>query len=113
MFPHTITIYHYEEIAGADKITRQVVEGVYWYGGIGSASNGKGATEEDTATIVTSPERAQDYGSAWTIYRRDRVIKGVGAEVKSLKEIPAGITVLRIDENICGSAVDNITITGR
>lgn len=112
MFPHTITIYRYKEVKGADVITRQVVDGFYWYGSKASNVSGKGATEDDTATIVSSPERANDYGTAWTVEPRDRVVKGTGAEVTSLKDID-GITVLRVEENLCGCPVDNITIAGK
>lgn len=112
MFPHTITIYRHAEVDGKDIITKQVIPGFYWYGGTGITGGNKGATEEDSATIVSSPERAQDYGTAWDVKPRDRVVQGAGPDVTTLKEIK-GITVLRVDENICGSGVDNITITGR
>lgn len=112
MFPHTITIYRHKEVSGADVITRQVVDGFYWYGSKASKASGKGATEDDTVAIVSSPERANDYGTAWTVEPRDRVVKGTGAEVISLKDIN-GITVLRVEENLCGCPVDNITITGK
>lgn len=112
MFPHTITIYRHSVENGQDVIKRQVVEGFYWYGSQGISASNKGGSEEDSVTIVSSPERAQDYGTAWTIKPKDRVIKGEGAEATTLKEIN-GFTVLRVEENICGSPVDNITITGR
>lgn len=112
MFPHTITIYRHTEANGSDVITKQVISGFYWYGGNGITVGNKGATEEDSVTIVSSPERARDYGTVWTVQPRDRIVKGIGADITSLKEIN-GITALRIDENTCGSKVDNITITGK
>ena len=112
MFPHTITIYRYREERGRDVIERQVADGFYWYGSRADKASGKGTTADDSVTIVSSPERAGDYGSAWTVQPLDRIVRGVGADVTSLKEIN-GITVLRVDENICGCPVDNITIVGK
>ena len=113
MFPHTITIYRHSVEQGADKITRQIVKGVYWYGGEGITTSGKGTTESNSATIISSPEAAGQYKSSWDIKPKDRILKGECPEINSLKEIPAALTVISVDENICGSSVDNITITAK
>lgn len=113
MFPHTVTIYRHSIENGADKIARQIINGVYWYGGAGITSSGKGTTEDDSATIIASPDTTAQYKGGWDIKPKDRILKGEGPEISSLKEIPAALTVLKIDENICGSTVDNITITAR
>ena len=113
MFPHTITIYRHRVENGADIITRQIVKGVYWYGGTGITPSGKGTTEENSATIITSPETAAQYKNGWDIEPKDRILKGEHPEIKSLKEILAALTVLKVDENICGSTVDNITIMAK
>lgn len=113
MFPHTITIYRHSIENGADKITRQIVTGVYWYGGEGVTASGKGTVEDNSATIITSPETTAQYKGGWTIEPKDRILKGEGPEITGLKEIPAALIVARVDENICGSTVDNITITAR
>lgn len=113
MFPHTITIYRHKVEAGADVITRQIVKGVYWYGGSGIASSGKGTTENNSATIIASPETTKQYKSGWTIEPKDRILKGEHPEITGLKDIPAALTVKSVDENICGSTVDNITITAQ
>ena len=113
MFPHTITIYRHKVENGADVITRQIVKGVYWYGGAGITPSGKGLTEENSTTIIASPETTGQYNSGWDIQPKDRILKGEHPEITGLKEIPAALTVQRVDENICGSAVDNITITAK
>ena len=113
MFPHTITIYRHKVENGADIITRQIVKGVYWYGGSGITSTGKGTTEENSATIISSPETTGKYKRGWTIEPKDRILKGEHPEITALREIPASLTVISVDENICGSTVDNITITAR
>lgn len=113
MFPHTITIYRHKVENGADIITRQIVKGVYWYGGTGITASGKGTTEGDSATIITSPETTAQYKSSWDIEPKDRILKGEHPEINGLREIPAALTVLKVDDNICGSTVDNITITAK
>lgn len=113
MFPHTITIYRHRVENGADVITRQIVKGVYWYGGAGITASGKGTTEDNSATIIASPETTGQYKGGWTIEPKDRILKGEHPEITSLREIPASLTVLKVDENICGSTVDNITITAK
>ena len=113
MFPHTITIYRHRVENGADIITRQIVKGVYWYGGEGITPSGKGTVEDNPATIITSPETTAQYKSSWDIGPKDRISKGEHPEINGLKEIPAALMVLKVDENICGSTVDNITITAK
>ena len=113
MFPHTITIYRHSVENGADVYTRQVVKGVYWYGGTGISQNGKGTTEETPVNIVTSPETAIQYGDGWTIEPKDRVMKGEGPEITSLRDIPSAPTVVGVEDNRCGSSVDNVTIKAK
>ena len=113
MFPHTITIYRHSVNNGADIITRQIVKDVYWYGGTGITQSGKGLTEENPVTIIASPETTGQYMSGWTIQPKDRILKGEHPEINSFKEIPAALTVLQVEDNICGSTVDNITIMAR
>lgn len=113
MFPHTITIYRHSIEDGADVIRRQILNGVYWYGGTGTASTGKGMAYDDYATIITSPETAAQFGSGWDIEPKDRIMKGENPNITSLSEIPAALTVFGIADNRCGSTVDNITITAR
>lgn len=113
MFPHTITIYRHSVENGADVITRQIVKGVYWYGGTGITTSGKGTAEDNTATVITSPETANQYGAGWDVKPNDRIMKGEHPDITTLKDIPAALTVKKVDDNIIGSAVDNITITAK
>ena len=114
MFPQTITIYRHSVENGVDVISRQVIRGVYWYGGTSVSESGKGVTEESNTTVITSPETASQYAKGgWSIKPKDRILKGENPETESLKEIPNALTVLKVEENICGSAVDNITVTAK
>ena len=111
MFPHDITIYRHSVVDGTDVISRQVVTGVYLYGSVGVDASGKGAASSDTVTVITSQETTAAYGSTWTVQPKDIIVEGVGPEVTRLKDID-GYTVLRVEKNVCGSVVDNITIVG-
>ena len=113
MFPHTITIYRHSIENGSDVIERQIVKGVYWYGGEGITAAGKGTAEENSATIISSPETTAQYGSSWTISPKDRILKGEHPEITALRDIPAALTVTGVEDNRCGGTVDNITITAR
>lgn len=115
MFPHKITIFHHAEKDGKDVYTRKVVPGFYWYGPTGIVQSGKGQEREDNVTIVSSPENARSYGEKWTVQKGDRVVKGECPDVSSFKELndKEVITVMKVDPNVCGSLVDNITITGK
>ncbi len=113
MFPHTITIYRHALIDGEDIYAKQEITGVYWCGAKGIQQSGKGITEDDQITIVTSPELTKTFGTEWSVMPGDRIIKGKGSEITSLKQIKGGITAMRVEESICGSDVDNVTITGR
>lgn len=113
MFPHTITIYRHSVVDGTDVITRQIVKGVYWYGGTGISQNGKGATEESAVTVITSPETTVMYGSGWSVEPKDRILQGEHPEISCLRDIPAALTVTGIEDNRCGSDVDNITIKAK
>lgn len=115
MFPHTITIFHHATTGGKDVYTRKVVEGVYWYGSTGISRDGKGQEGTDSITVISSPENARTYGSKWTVQKGDRVVKGVCGDISSFKDLKDKevITVMKVNPDVCGSLVDNITITGK
>ena len=113
MFPHTITIYHHFVDDGADVYSKKELTGCYWSHKASQAAAGKGTEKTDGYTIVTSPEQAARYGLYWDVYTGDRVIKGSGPDITSWKDLTGDVmTVKVIEENICGSGVDNITLIG-
>lgn len=112
MFPHTITIYRHSVADGKDIYLRQIVRGVYCYGSEGIAGSGKGTAEASSMTVITSQTIASVYGTEWDVRKGDRFVKGEGAEISSLKDISDSFTVLKVEDNRCGSSVDNITIKG-
>ena len=111
MFPHIMTIYRLDTSGTADVISKQIVKGVYWNETQGIRTSGNGTADSKSVTVVTSPHLAKTMGVTWTIKAKDRIIKGEGADVTSLKEID-GYTVEKVEINVCDSPVDNIVIQG-
>ena len=110
MFPNTVTIYRHEIKDNRDVYFRQVVKGFYIWGSMGLVGKGKGAENDDKIKIMSSPERAADYGKTWNVKKGDLIIKGTGKEISALKELAESFTVMSVEENICGSSVDNVLI---
>ena len=115
MFPHTITIFNHAVVDNKDVYTRKVVQGVYWYGSAGISQSGKGQESTDSITIISSPENAKTFGEKWTVHTGDRIVKGICPDISLFKELKDKevITVMKVEPNVCGSFVDNVTITGK
>ena len=113
MFPHTITIYHHSVVDGADVYSRTEVSGCYWNRKAGQTGSGKGTEKTDSYMVVASPETTALYGDTWSVNTGDRVVKGSAPDITSWKDLKGDVmTVKAIEENICGSSVDNITLIG-
>ena len=113
MFPHTITIFHHSVVNGADVYSRTEVSGWYWNHKAGQAGSGKGTERTDSYTVVASPETTALYGDSWSVKVGDRVVKGSAPDITSWRDLKGDVmTVKAIEENICGSSVDNITLIG-
>lgn len=114
MFPHTITIYRHSVINGADVYDKQVLDGFYWNGKVTQNADNKGVDNTAKITAVSSPERAKSYGDKWSVEVGDIIIKGKGSNISSLKELTLPYyKVCAVEENICGSDVDNIVVSGK
>jgi hypothetical protein len=62
---------------------------------------------------VVNPELTHQYGVTWDVYAGDRVVKGSAPDITSWKDLKGDVmTVKVVEENICGSGVDNITLLG-
>ena len=113
MFPHTVTIYHHFVENGTDVYSKKVLDGCYWIHKASQAAAGKGTEKTDSYTVIFSPEQTARYGVYWDVYAGARVVKGSGPDITSWKELKGDVmTVKAVEENICGSSVDNITLTG-
>ena len=113
MFPHTITIFHHSVVNGADVYSRTEVAGWYWNRKAGQAGSGKGTEKSDSYMVVASPETTALYGDSWSVNTGDRVVKGSAPDITSWKDLKGDVmTVKAIEENICGSSVENITLIG-
>ena len=113
MFPHTITIYHHFVENGADVYDKKEVPGWYWMKTASNTGAGKGTEKTDTYKAVASQFTTSLYKQTWDVYVGDRVVKGSAPDITSWKELKGDVMVVKaIEENICGSSVDNITLIG-
>ena len=113
MFPHTITIFHHSIEDGVDVYTRTEVPGWYWMHTAANTGAGKGTEKADTYKAISSQLTATNYGYSWDVKVGDRVVKGSAPDITSWKDLNRGVMVVKaIEENICGSSVDNITLIG-
>lgn len=113
MFPHTITIYHHSIKNGEDKYDKTILEGFYFNAEKGISKDGKGVGNDNSATIISNAENARKYGIEWIIQPKDMVLLGEGKDITSFRELQNAFTVTGVAENVCGSEVDNIVITGK
>ena len=113
MFPHTITIFHHFVENGADVYVKKELSGWYWMHTASNTGSGKGTEKTDSYTVVASPETTALYGDSWSVKVGDRVVKGSAPDITSWKDLKGDVMmVTAIEENICGSSVDNITLIG-
>lgn len=113
MFPHTITIYHHSVVDGTDVYSRTELKGCYWNLKASQAGSGKGTEKTDSYTVVVNPELTALYGVTWNVTTGDRAVKGSAPDITSWKDLKGDVmTVKVVEENICGSGVDNITLLG-
>ena len=112
MFPHTITIYHHFVENGVDVYDRKEVPGWYWMQTKGQTGAGNGTERNDGYKLVASQLTTSNYGVTWDVYVGDRIVKGSSPDIASWKELGSAMVVKAIEENICGSSVDNITLIG-
>lgn len=107
MFPHTITIYIYDESSG--KYTRQIVDGVYWTGNDNVSIN-EVRNHSNNVTIVVPKELMNQVNVINGCY----IAKGNQPEITSMQELEnmTSIQVSSIQINDSGWDVDNITING-
>lgn len=112
MFPHAITIYRHDIINGADCYSKNILSGFYVMQGKTVSDTQKGVDSKGQTTIISNVENARSCGDKWTVSINDRIVLGVGKDIKSFRELKDCITVSGIEINVCGSDVDNIVITG-
>lgn len=122
--PHTITIYNKLKVNDEDQCFKRVLTGVYCYGTDSINISGKGVVESGNINIIIDGDNLEDYvnyknfndNSKYTIKQGDRIVLGVGPDITSINELTDSyrqITVFSIDENLVGSSLDNLLITGR
>ena len=119
--PHTITIYN--EYKG--EYLKSILHNIYWYGTDSINISGKGIVEAGAINIIIDGDNLLKYvtereykgdKNTFTIQRENRIILGEGPDIVSADDIPNNfkiMTVFGIDENLVGSSIDNILITGK
>ncbi len=109
MFPHSITVYHYNERTGI--YTRQYIQGVYWQGGGEATAANNGEEHKKSASVIFSPQKTALYAAgAFSVRLDDVIVRGNGPEIQSTKDLTDYAKVVSITENVCGSAVDNLVL---
>lgn len=122
--PHTITIYNKLKVDDTEQYIKRVLNNVYYYGTDSVNISGKGVVESGNINIIIDGENLEDYvnyksfsdSSKYTIKPNDRIVLGVGPDITSINDLNDSIrqiTVFSIDENLVGSSLDNLLITGR
>ena len=113
MFPHTITIYHHFIENGVGVYVKKEVPGWYLMRKASSTVAGKGTERADAYKLIASPLATSLCGVTWDVYLGDRVVIGSAPDITSWKDLKGDVMVVKdIEENICGSGVDNITLIG-
>lgn len=116
MFPHTITIYrHTVGSNNEDVYTRTVITGVYIDDSVGIRGDNVGAVRTDGVSVITNQGLAENLGKTWSVQPGDRVMRGTGSAITSLKQldgVPDVWTVLRVRRHTPQGSVDNIIIEG-
>ena len=112
----TITIYN----KVGEEYKRFELEGVYWYGSQGLSISGRGVVSSDDINVFIPKAKMEKYkpfyeDGFYTIQQEDRIVKGVGPEITSAKDLAnfERITVTSFSVNIVNSDLDNILIVGK
>lgn len=109
MFPHSVTVYHYDDRTGA--YVRQYIQGVYWQGGGEATAANNGEEHKQVASVILSPQKTALYAAgALSVLLDDVIVRGNGSVIQSVQDLTDYAKIVSITENVCGSTVDNIVL---
>lgn len=111
LFIDTVTIFHR---AQNNSYERKVIEGCYWYGDTRISNSGHGIVRDDAITVFFPKNIVEE--NQLKIFKNDRIVKGIADDILSVNELikyDDKITVLTVNENIVGSKIDNLVVTGK
>ena len=109
MFPHSVTVYHYDDRTGA--YVRQYIQGVYWQGGGEATAANNGEEHKQVASVILSPQKTALYvAGALSVHLDDVIVRGNGSVIQSVQSLTDYAKIVSITENVCGSTVDNIVL---
>lgn len=109
MFPHSVTVYHYDDRTGA--YVRQYIQGVYWQGGGEATAANNGEEHKQVASVILSPQKTALYAAgALSVHLDDVIVRGNGSVIQSVQSLTDYAKIVSITENVCGSTVDNIVL---
>lgn len=110
-FIDTVTIFHKGE---QDVYDRKVIHGCYWYGNDSITIQENGIIHDNSINVFFPCSVIKEY--ELKVYKGDRIVKGDVPMIKSVNELSQyehRITVLTVNENIVGSSLDNLVVTGK
>lgn len=109
MFPHSVTVYHYDDRTGA--YVRQYIQGVYWQGGGEATAANNGEEHKQVASVILSPQKTALYAAgALPVHLDDVIVRGNGSVIQSVQDLTDYAKIVSVTENVCGSTVDNIVL---
>lgn len=109
MFPHSVTVYHYDDRTGA--YVRQYIQGAYWQGGGEATAANNGEEHKQVASVILSPQKTALYAAgALSVHLDDVIVRGNGSVIQSVQDLTDYAKIVSITENVCGSTVDNIVL---
>ncbi len=109
MFPHSVTVYHYDDRTGA--YVRQYIQGVYWQGGGEATAANNGEEHKQVASVILSPQKTALYAAgALSVHLDDVIVRGNGSVIQSVQDLTDYAKIVSVTENVCGSTVDNIVL---
>lgn len=108
MFPHMITVFHYEN----ESYQKGTIDGVFLYGNDGIKISGKGIEETNSINIII-PKKSLN---SVQIKEKDYIVKGLADDITSVKDLNKYeniITVFSVNDYDCGSDLDCLLVSGK
>lgn len=112
MFPHIVTIYHYDVIGKTENYTKQIIQGAYVQEKKAVAKEGKGIKRDRSVTVTFSVDKTNEFNNKWTCKEGDRLVIGKGKDINKFADIPDAYIIKEIQINKSGGLADNIVLVG-
>lgn len=110
LYPHTVTVYHHDVVGDKNVYLRTVLSGVYYRKSVKYTKSGNGFENVPGTVVSCNPVLSRGYNDNWRCFPGDKLIKGVGSDIESFKELSEAVTVKSVDVNLCSSELDSVVI---